>query len=789
MRNISIKLQIGAISLIALIGLLVVGAVVFLAAQRLETALADQARLTRALQASEAIRFSILDSRRQEKDFLTRQDMRNAARHGDAVKAVVAAAERLSQEMNDAESRALMDAIRGGFGGYVGQFATLVAGWQRLGLTHNDGLQGSLRSSIHAVETGIAALKEPYLDAMVLRLRKSEKDFLLRLDEKYASDLAKDKVELDRAVAASNANDATKSELLKAVAAYHRDFAAYVQLRLELRGLVGKFTDAFAAVDPKVVALSQHVVKAYEQANATAEATRASVVVQTGIVVLIVAALACGLALAIGNGINRPLAGMADAMGRIAGGDLGTEVPAQDYRNEVGRMATALQVFKDNAQKVEEMRKAQEAAKAQAEADRKAALMKMADAFESQVGGVIGAVTSAATQLQASSNQMASTANQTSSQATTVAAAAEQASGNVQTVAAATEQLSASVSEIGRQVAEAAGIAAQATKDAAATNAKVQELAHSAEKIGDVVRLINDIAGQTNLLALNATIEAARAGEAGKGFAVVASEVKSLANQTAKATEDIGGQIKSIQHATSEAVTAIKGIGATIERINGISSAIAAAVEEQGSATREIARNVQEASKGTKDVSQNIGGVEQASKETGAAANEINTASSELSRQAELLKHEVARFLETVRGEPGKMSIARWSEALATGDAEVDRHHKSVLDEINRLFARMMAGEGQAAAKDTVAMLKRTLVGHFADEERLMARLHYPRAETHREAHVRFTTRLAEIDAELRGGKPEAARSVFDFAAHWLVQHIAEEDKALAVFVRGKMAA
>ena len=486
--------------------------------------------------------------------------------------------------------------------------------------------------------------------------------------------------------------------------------------------------------------------------------------------------------------IVRPIRGMTDAMKVLADGNTRAEVPALDRRDEIGLMARAVQVFKDNMIESERLRKENEETKQRAEADRKAALSNMADTFESQVGGVVGAVTAAATQLQSSSSQMSSTATETSAQATTVASAAEQASGNVQTVAAATEELTASVEEIGRQVSEAAGIASQASKDAIATNDKVGALAQSAERIGDVVKLISAIAGQTNLLALNATIEAARAGDAGKGFAVVASEVKALANQTAKATDEIGTQVKAIQASTAEAVSAIQGIGETIERINKISSTIAAAVEEQGAATKEIARNVQEAAKGTTEVSRNIGGVETASKETGAAASEINTASSELSKQAELLKREVGRFLDTVRADTDKMRLVGWSDDLRTGDSSVDEHHKAVFDEINMLFGKMIAGEGGQAATKMAAMLTRTLAAHFAEEEDLMKRRGYSGAPRHAEAHRRFVERFDEIESNVRRGDANAARDLLDFGARWLREHIVKEDKLLAAFLTRKAA-
>jgi methyl-accepting chemotaxis protein len=483
-----------------------------------------------------------------------------------------------------------------------------------------------------------------------------------------------------------------------------------------------------------------------------------------------------------------PVRGMTEAMRVLADGNTQAEVPALERRDEIGLMARAVQVFKENMIESERLRKDNEETKKRAEADRKAALSNMADTFESQVGSVVGAVTAAATELQASSNQMSSTATETSAQATTVASAAEQASGNVQTVAAATEELTASVEEIGRQVSDAAKIARQASQDAASTNDKVGELAQSAEKIGNVVQLINAIAGQTNLLALNATIEAARAGDAGKGFAVVASEVKALANQTAKATEEIGAQVKAIQASTSEAVTAIQGIGETIEKINNISSAIATAVEQQGAATKEIARNIQEAARGTTEVSRNIGGVEVASKETGSAANEINAAAGELSKQAELLKREVRHFLDTVRSDTDKMRFVEWSDDLATGDASVDRHHRSVFAEINALLGKMISGDGGPAAVRMTDMLAGTLVAHFGEEAELMTKHGYPDAARHLDGHRRFVERFKEIEPNVRRGDVNAARELLDFSARWLREHILREDKALAAFLMRKAA-
>lgn len=318
--------------------------------------------------------------------------------------------------------------------------------------------------------------------------------------------------------------------------------------------------------------------------------------------------------------------------------------------DEFGTVARALSETKtalaDAVQREQEQKVAEEQQAEQARADR----LRMAEQFENSVGAVVETVAAAASEMQASAQSVSGTADQTSHQATNVAAAAEQASANVQTVASAAEELSSSISEISRQVSQSTQVAGAAVAEVDGANEKVQGLAQAANKIGEVVALITDIADQTNLLALNATIEAARAGEAGKGFAVVASEVKNLANQTAKATEEISNQIGGIQGATQDAVQAIGSIGGIINQINEITSTIAAAVEEQGAATSEIARNVEQASSGTKEVSENISQVTQAASETGSSATQILDAASELGRQSDMLNGEVGNFLNTIRG-------------------------------------------------------------------------------------------------------------------------------------------
>ena len=348
--------------------------------------------------------------------------------------------------------------------------------------------------------------------------------------------------------------------------------------------------------------------------------------------------------------IARPLQALTRSMRELANGNFGVVLPGLGRKDEVGNLAEAVEMFKVKAEQ-----KARNEAEAKMKQDqmaaqrRKAEMQNLADQFESAVGEIVDAVSSASTQLEASAGTLSATAERAQEVTSMVAAASEEASTNVQSVASATEELSSSVHEISRQMQESARMAGEAVSQARSTTERVSELSKAAARIGDVVELINTIAGQTNLLALNATIEAARAGEAGRGFAVVASEVKALAEQTAKATGEIGQQISGIQVATQDSVASIKDISGTIERLSEISSTIAAAVEEQGAATQEISRNVQQAARGTEQVSSNIVDVQRGSADTGSASTQVLSAAQLLSSDSSRLKIEVGKFLDSVR--------------------------------------------------------------------------------------------------------------------------------------------
>jgi methyl-accepting chemotaxis protein len=378
----------------------------------------------------------------------------------------------------------------------------------------------------------------------------------------------------------------------------------------------------------------------------TAYSTLWTIIYSTLAVALLVMAVSY---LAARNGVARPLKAGIGTMKRLAQGDLTVDTPTPRRNDEIGEIMTALAIFKTNGLEIERLKGEQQASEQRTVEQRKADMHKLAGDFEGAVSEIIEMVSSASTELEASARTLTSTAERSQQLTTMVAAASEQASTNVQSVASATGQMASSVNEISRQVQTSANIANEAVVQARKTNDRVAELAKAAARIGDVVELINTIAGQTNLLALNATIEAARAGDAGRGFAVVASEVKALAEQTAKATGEISQQIKGIQTATQESVGAIKEIGDTIGRMSEIASTIASAVEEQGVATQEISRNVQQAAHGTQQVSANITDVQRGTSETGSASSQVLTAAQSLSRDSNRLKLEVGKFLSTVR--------------------------------------------------------------------------------------------------------------------------------------------
>ncbi|MDA9493749.1 methyl-accepting chemotaxis protein [Bradyrhizobium sp. CCBAU 11361] len=431
--------------------------------------------------------------------------------------------------------------------------------------------------------------------------------------------------------------DAEKSAKLSDSADKLRDTA--MKSRAAAENLQGKIRELADRLNARVEEKSKEAREQYES-------TSRFLIILAGLGVVIGGALG----FIIGQyGIARPIRMIVGVLQELAAGRYQVDIAGLDRKDEVGEVAKTAEVFRENGLAKIRMEAEQKEIEQRSAAQRRQDMLRLADQFESAVGEVIETVSSASTELEASATTLTSTAEHAQQLATVVASASEEASTNVQSVASATEELSSSITEISRQVQESARVASEAVGQARTTTERVSELSKAATRIGDVVELINTIAGQTNLLALNATIEAARAGEAGRGFAVVASEVKALAEQTAKATGEIGQQISGIQSATQQSVGAIKDISDTIERLSEISSAIAAAVEEQGAATQEISRNVQQAAEGTHQVSSNITDVQRGASETGSASAQVLSAAQSLSGDSNRLKLEVGKFLTTVR--------------------------------------------------------------------------------------------------------------------------------------------
>jgi methyl-accepting chemotaxis protein len=655
MSGFSLRLthKITAIGIIGVAGVVLVGAMHMYG----ETAIAvyrDAADNARTLsELNSKIGIELLEGRRAEKDFLLRNDYKKADSQVEITKSAVADIDTLRGKIMAAGKPDLarqIEAMSSSLKQYQAHFTAVVEEKVRLGLDEKSGLEGSLRTSVHDIEARVDQLHEPALLISMLMMRRHEKDFMLRRDAKYGDEMKKRALEFTTEVGSADIPEAAKTELKQKLADYQRDFFAWMESALKLAGELKATSESFSTVEPVIDAVSKAVNDIRVEAVRSNTAMRDSIQWQMEIAILLIVFAVMGAGLFIGRSVSKPLSAMRAAMIELANGNFAIVLPGLGRADEIGEIAQAVETFKINAEQ-----KARDEAEAKIRQDRvvaelrKADMHKLADSFESAVGEIVETVSSAATELEASANGLTTIAERSQQLATTVAAASEEASTNVQSVASASEELTSSVNEISRQVQESSRVANEAVDQVQKTNGRVGELSKAAARIGDVVELINTIAGQTNLLALNATIEAARAGEAGRGFAVVASEVKALAEQTAKATGEISQQISGIQSATQDSVGAIREIGDTIGRMSEISATIAAAVEEQGAATQEISRNIQHAALGTSEVSSNISDVQRGASETGSASSQVLSAAQSLSVESNRLKLEVSKFLNSVR--------------------------------------------------------------------------------------------------------------------------------------------
>ena len=655
MRSLSLHLtqKITAIGIIGVVGVVLIGGI-HLYGEKAVSVYRDAAVDAHTLfELNNRINVNLLEMRQAEKNFLLGNDPTMAEHQVDIGKTVSVDIEQLDRRIaaiSKPELVGRIEAMDATLKQYQAQFAIVVERKRKLGLNEESGLEGRLRESVHAIEAKVEQSREQSLLVSMLTMRRHEKDFMLRRDRKYGDEMKRSAGEFLAGVDSADITESTKAELRQRLAEYQRDFADWMETALTLSAELKTMSETFSVVEPVIDAASKSIDDISIEADRLNAKERDIIQFWIAIAIAAIGIVVLSAGILIGRSVGRPLTAMTAAMSELANGNFAIVLPGLGRSDEIGKIARAIEAFKVKAEQ-----KARDEATAKLKEDQTAAeqrkvdMHRLADQFEAAVCEIVEAVSSASTELEASASTLRITAEQAQEQTGIVAGASEEASTNVQSAASATEELSLSVNEISRQVQESARMAGEAVGQARSTTERIGELSRAASRIGDVVELINTIAGQTNLLALNATIEAARAGEAGRGFAVVASEVKALAQQTAKATGEIAQQITGIQAATEDSVAATKEISATIERLSEVSSTIAAAVEEQGAATQEISRNVQQAAQGSQQVSISIIDVQQVASETGSASSQVLTAAQSLSRDSNRLRNQVAQFLAMVR--------------------------------------------------------------------------------------------------------------------------------------------
>ncbi len=677
LQNRSISVRVFLLAGVAVLGLLAILFSYLSFSSVINSAQEDADRYSRVSILEKELERQSLEIRRNEKDFLLRLDLSYADRYQTAMNAARATLAELKTMSPNKRLQTSADQLSKILLEHGQQFKTVVAGYVQIGLDETSGRQGELRAAVHSIEETLEEHTDDKLEILMLMMRRHEKDFIMRADPKYVDRIDARDTEFRTRLASIRFGDDVKSDILDKLSTYVASFKAYAQTREANARALKLLSDIYARTDQPFEVVAKIASDEQVRYSEKAAAARSSAFTSLVVISVVIIALAIGVAWAVVRTTVGPVKALEAALGGIAGGDFKTNVPGTSYRDELGSMARTAEKLRDSAaERVRLEADARVQAEQQAERDREEAERRAAEerekveaeraatrrreersermnvlvgTFDSTIGDAVENLDTASVRMRDTAGEMVDVADTTGRQVMSVTEASTQMQDNVSAMAAAIEEFAASIAEVNQQMQNANAISREAVAASDEGGKAIGKLSDSSRQIEDVVKLINDIAEQTNLLALNATIEAARAGEAGKGFAVVASEVKSLANQTARATEQITSQIGDMQDVTQVAVGVIHTIGEANERLNNVMLNVSSAVEEQQATTNEISRSVQFTSEGTQRVTAEIHEVATGAEKTGAASADVMSAAEQLELLAASIKREVDKFLSDVR--------------------------------------------------------------------------------------------------------------------------------------------